>query len=232
MKSVWWSLAAVFLTNFIQGRVMVLLPHLGSATLNYVSFAVLSMCVLILLENYCHGFIENITMSIIMSYYIINKKVLLRERKRHTTRRVASSTSYVVLTGNPPPPPSRDPPWPGYPPSQPPGQGTPPTRVPPLGRVPPRQAPPQGTPPPAGPGRVPPPPLDLAGYPPATPWHSGKCCKALWDMGTPRPPVDRQMEGQTRVKTLPSHRTTYAGGKDARHIVTPTPHSIVGLPIL
>ena len=24
------------------------------------------------------------------------------------------------------------------------------------------------------------------GYPPvSTPWHSGKCCKALWDMGTP-----------------------------------------------
>ena len=21
--------------------------------------------------------------------------------------------------------------------------------------------------------------------PPAAPWHSGKCCKALWDMGTP-----------------------------------------------
>ena len=29
------------------------------------------------------------------------------------------------------------------------------------------------------------------GYPPppAAPWHSGKCCKALWDMGTP--PVDK-----------------------------------------
>ena len=31
-------------------------------------------------------------------------------------------------------------------------------------------------------------------------------------MGTP--PVDRQMNGQTRVKTLPSRRTTYAGGKN------------------
>ena len=31
-------------------------------------------------------------------------------------------------------------------------------------------------------------------------------------MVTP-PPVDRQMDGQTRVKTLPSRRTTYAGGK-------------------
>ena len=49
-------------------------------------------------------------------------------------------------------------PWPGYPP----GQGTPPTGCPPL----------------AGPGRVP---------PPAAPWHSGKCCKALWDTGTPPP---------------------------------------------
>ena len=46
----------------------------------------------------------------------------------------------------------------------------------------------------------------------SAPWHSGKCCKALWDMGTP--PVDRQMEGQTRVKTLPSRRTTYASGKN------------------
>ena len=52
------------------------------------------------------------------------------------------------------------------------GQGTPPARVPPH----------QGTPP----TRVPTPCLDLAGYPPlAAPWHSGKCCKALWDMGTP-----------------------------------------------
>ena len=33
-------------------------------------------------------------------------------------------------------------------------------------------------------------------------------------MGTPTPPVDRQMEGQTRIKTLPSPRTTYAGGKN------------------
>ena len=106
-----------------------------------------------------------------------NKKVLLRERKRHTARRVAS-TPYVVLTGYPPraPPPARvppspqpgNPPQPGYPPSQ----GTPPARVPPS----------QGTP-----------QLDLAGYPPpAAPWHSGKCCKALWNTGTPPPGVDRQ----------------------------------------
>ena len=99
------------------------------------------------------------------SVNICHKKVLLRERKRHTARRVAS-TPYVVLTGYPPsgyPPGQGTPPWPGYPP----GQGTPPQ-------------------------------LDLAGYPlgwtwqgtpPAAPWHSGKCCKALWDMGTP--PVDK-----------------------------------------
>ena len=28
--------------------------------------------------------------------------------------------------------------------------------------------------------------LDLARYPPSAPWHSGKCCKALWDVGTPQ----------------------------------------------
>ena len=31
-------------------------------------------------------------------------------------------------------------------------------------------------------------------------------------MGTP--PVDRQMDRQTCVKTLPSRRTTYAGGNE------------------
>ena len=39
-------------------------------------------------------------------------------------------------------------------------------------------------------------------------------------MGTP--PVDRQMEGQTRVKTLPSRRTTYAGGNEAKVAVNVT----------
>ena len=91
------------------------------------------------------------------------------------------------------------PPQAGYPP----GQGTPLARVPPragypLGRVPPARVPPRGYPParvPPGqgtprqgtpPARVPP-QLDLAGYPPtpAALWHSGKCCKALWDTGTP-----------------------------------------------
>ena len=85
------------------------------------------------------------------------------------------------------------------------------TGYPPLARVPPSQGTPlarvlpcQGTPP----------GWTWQGTPPAAPWHSGKCCKALWDMGTLRPPpVDRQIDGQTRVKTLPSRHTTYAGGK-------------------
>ena len=96
-------------------------------------------------------------------------------------------------------PPARVPPlWPGYPlAGYPPGQGTPRQGTPQPG------SPQQGTPL-AGPGRVPP-QLDLTrvpppwpgyppswtwqGTPPAAPWHSGKCCKALWDMGTP--PVNK-----------------------------------------
>ena len=185
----------------------------------------------------------------------VNKKVLLCERKRHTTRRVVSTPS-VVLPGYPPP--SRVPPhpdlaggctWPGYPPGRvppsppswpgrgggtwpgyPPSQGTPPAGYPPILTW-------------LGGGTWPgyPPRLDLAGYPPTAPWHSGKCCKALWDMGTPPwldlapPPRCGQSEnitfpilrmravimgwvpppprGQTnKVKVLPSRRTTYAGG--------------------
>ena len=80
-----------------------------------------------------------------------------------------------------------------------------PTWVPPPGgvRVPPRGGP--GTPPGGYPVRYPPggsgyppggypvryPPRGGPGTPPAASWHSGKCCKALWDMGTP-PGVDRQ----------------------------------------
>ena len=108
---------------------------------------------------------------------IFNKKVLLRERKRLTARRVASLCC-----------PKWVPPRPGYPP----GQGIPPpARVPPAtppGGVPPGQGTPwQGYPPGQGTPR-----LDLAGYPPpplAAPWHSGKCCKALWDTDTPPPPL-------------------------------------------
>ena len=54
----------------------------------------------------------------------------------------------------------------------------------PPGQGYPLAGPGQGTPPTAGPGR-----------------------------GTP-PPVDKQMDGQTRVKTLPSRRTTYAVGNE------------------
>ena len=91
-------------------------------------------------------------------------------------------------------PPARVPPGQGTPqPWYPPSQGTPPARVPPLVRVPPQPGypPSQGTPP----------GWTWQGTPPAAPWHSGKCCKALWDTGTP--PCG-QTEGQTRVKTLPS----------------------------
>ena len=132
-----------------------------------------------------------------------NKKVLLRECKRHTARCVVSTPS-VVLPGYPP----------GGVPSQVPprgGSGTPlggyPVRYPGGYQV---RYPPGGYPvryPPGGvPGQVP---------PPTAPWHSGKCCKALWDMGTPPcGQTDGWMEGQTRVKTLPSRRTTYAGGNE------------------
>ena len=145
----------------------------------------------------------------------MNKKVLLRERKRHTARRVASTT-YVVLTGYPP---ARVPPQPGYPPGQgtplarvppsqgpptrvPPQPGSPPARVPPLARVPPPGWTWQGTPP-AGPGRVP--PRLLHGILGNVAKHYG-----IWVS----PPVDRQIDGQTRVKTLPSRRTTYTGGNN------------------
>ena len=98
-----------------------------------------------------------------MNFYEEYKKVLLRERKRHTARRVVSTPS-IVLTGYPP---GRVPPlsWPGegVPYLDTPRQGTPPAAP---GRVPP----------PAAPGRVP---------PKVSAPYSGKCCKALWDMGTP-----------------------------------------------
>ena len=43
--------------------------------------------------------------------------------------------------------------------------------------------------------------------------HHGKKKKI---MGWVPPPVDRQIDGQTRVKTLPSRRTTYAGGNNCK----------------
>ena len=139
--------------------------------------------------------IPDCTITIFLSQ---NKKVLLRERKTYCPL----CSKYSLCCPNWVTPPARVPPKPGYPPARPgypPGQGTPrpgypPARVPPsqgtpLARVPPwpgyppgQGTPPSRVPPPAGPGRVP---------PPAAPWYSGKCCKALWDTGTP-PGVDRQ----------------------------------------
>ena len=146
------------------------------------------------------------------------KKVLLRERKRHTARRVVSTPS-VVLPGYPPPPGGgggypnlgTPPPPGGYP-----DLGTPPggtrTSVPPGGYpdlgTPPRGYPDLSTPPPPGGGggtrtSVPPPGGGL-GTPPG-------CLMAFWEMlqsimGYGYPPLwtDRLMDGQTRVKTLPS----------------------------
>ena len=144
------------------------------------------------------------------------KKVLLHERKRHTARRVVTTPS-VVLTGYPP-----FLTWPGgYPTWVPPGSVPPSSRVPPS-RVPPGRVPPSRVPPRQGTPRQGTP---LAGYPPAPAGPCrvpppGVCPMAFWEMlqsimgyGYPLW-TDRLMEGQTRVKTLPSRRTTYAGGKN------------------
>ena len=200
-KKLWFSEGPVFwqksvayfkLFNTMQLPKRVQSQHFALGQTSWVNVGQQRSCAATFLSYHHQNYVRH-------EYCIIkrNKKVLLRERKRHTARREAS-TPYVILTGYPP--------WAGYPllagyPAPP--AGYPPARVPPAGYPP---------------GRV----LPRAGYlpgwtwqgtpPPAAPWHSGKCCKALWDTGTP-PPVDRQMEGQTRVKTLPSRRTTYAGGK-------------------
>ena len=143
-----------------------------------------------------------------------NKKVLLRERKRHTARRVAS-TPYVVLTGYPPPP--RVPPWQGTPPAgYPPWQGTPPGRVPPWQGTPWLGTPRQGTPLPGYPPRQGTP---LPGYPPSWTWQGnlpwlphGILGNVAKHYGIRVPPL--WTDRQTCVKTLPSRRTTYAGGNN------------------
>ena len=171
-----------------------------------------------------------------------NKKVLLRERKRHTAHRVVSTLSVVLTGTPPHPDlagggyPSWVPPPAGYPLSWPgwgvPYLGTPPTGYPLAGYspgiIPPQQGtPPAGyPPPPAGPGRVPP-QVSAHGILGNVAKHYGiwvpplgVCPMAFWVMlqsimgygHPPPPPVNRQMGGQTRVKTLPSRRTTYAGG--------------------
>ena len=127
--------------------------------------------------------------------------------KRHNARRVAS-TPYVVLTGYPPharvspsqgTPRARVPPQPGYPPSQ----GTPPARVPPGQGTPPARVPPRPGYPPGWTWQGTPPSWTWQGTPLAAPWHSGKCCKALWDTGTP--PVDRQKDRHVSKHYLPSY---------------------------
>ena len=128
--------------------------------------------------------------------FIQNKKVLLRERKRHTARRVVSTPS-VVLPGYPPPPGGGYLTW-----VPPPGGGVPDPCTPPGGGVP--EPPPGGTRSGGIPDLGTPPQRGGVWVPPPASWHSGKCCKALWDMGTPPLWTDRLMDGQTRVKTLPS----------------------------
>ena len=105
--------------------------------------------------------------------------------------------------------------WPGYPPGGVPDPGTPPGGTwpgyPPGGGTwlgyPPRGY--LTWVPPGGSGY---PPRGGLGTPPAS-WHSGKCCKALWDMGTP--PVDRQIDGWTDVcQNITFPHTMYAGGNN------------------
>ena len=169
-----------------------------------------------------------------------NKKVLLRERKRHTARCVAN-TRYVVLTGYPPwggnrsgtPPGGSGYPLPprgylvrspggvsGYPPRgylvryPPGGSGYPPpggypVRYPPGGSGYPLGGPgtPQGVWVPPG-GYLVRYPRGGPGTPPRGGTRSGTPPGGYPD--PPSPPVDRQ----TLVKTVPSRRTTYAGGKN------------------
>ena len=92
-------------------------------------------------------------------------------------------------------------------------------------------------------GYPPPPPGYPPGWtwqgtppPPAAPWHSGKCCKALWDTGTPPPPpwTDRLMDGwkDRRVskhylpvvlRTRAVTSETYRSSKRRRFKTQPTP---------
>ena len=123
-----------------------------------------------------------------LSIFLTNKKVLLRERKRHTARRVVSTPS-VVLPGYPPRGGTRT--------SVPPPGGTQ-TSVPPLGGVPGPWSPPGGgTRTPRGGTRtsVPPLPHGILGN---VAKHYG-----IW-VPPPCGQTDGWMEGQTRVKTLPS----------------------------
>ena len=143
--------------------------------------------------------------SLIRFHSTDNKKVLLCECKRHTARHVVSTPS-VVLTGYP--------------------------SCPDLaGGVPCWGAPYLGT---SHPDLAGYPPLDLAGYPPPRCLPHGILGNVAKHYGIQVPPrcllhgilgnVAKhygiwvppcgQTEGQTRVKTLPSRRTTCAGGNN------------------
>ena len=130
---------------------------------------------------------------------LANKKVLLRKRKRHTARRVVEY-SFCCPTRVPPRggyltwvPPPRGGTWPGHPPGGVPDPGTPPGGVPDPGT--PRGGYLTRVPPPGG-----------SGFPPAASWHSGKCCKALWDMGTPPcGQTDWWMDRRVSKHYLPSY---------------------------
>ena len=194
-----------------------------------------------------------ITLILYLKKNSLNKKVLLRERKRHTARCVANTPYVVLtgyppggypVRYTPPPggsgyPPGggggggggtgggtrsgtggvRVPPW-GYPVRYPRGVRVPPRGVP--GQVPPLGGsgyPPGGTQsgtPPGGtrsgtPGGVRVPPRE--GYPVRYPSPR----EGYPD--PPPPPVDRQ----TPVKTVPSRRTTYAGGNDTVQLCSQVP---------
>ena len=102
--------------------------------------------------------------------------------------------------GTPPPPTSRDTP----------GRGTSPSQVRLGGRGTRGGVPPIGVPPTRSDRGVP-----EVGYPPGWTWL-GYPSPCLDLVGVPPPPgVDRQNDGQTRVKTLPSRRTPYAVGNNA-----------------
>ena len=165
----------------------------------------------------------------------MNKKVLLRERKRHTARRVAYARYAGVWWGG------RGYPiqswWGGGYPIQyniRPGMGYP--HHPDLAGYPPPSRPGWGPPPPppSRPGwGTSPPPRTLDGVPPSrpgwgtphhldldgvTPPHHPDLDAVPppphhTDLDAVPPPPSTNVNRQTPVKTVPSRRTTYAGGK-------------------
>ena len=138
----------------------------------------------------------------------MNKKILLRERKRHTAAVCDYSFCCPILAC----PPQLDlTPWLDLTPPA--GPGPPPAGPDPLaGPDPPLPA---GPDPPTSwtwPLAGPDPPCQLDLTPPAGPDPRGWTWPPVW--------TDRLMEGQTCVKTLPSHRTMYAAVINIIIIVT------------